>query len=159
MTAFLDNETGDQVDESIVTSLIAMLDETSAVAKASRMTKDWCHSHGYVNFELRLISERRTSRQYNVPTVSEVAALITNDFGDGIPTKDIIVNCKEKGPNRISELHPSYMALQYPLLFPYGEDGYHDKIPYSNNTGARKTQHDYVSMKEYYAYLIQNRNN
>ncbi len=25
---------------------------------------------------------------------------------------------------RISELHPCYLALQYPLLFPRGEDGY-----------------------------------
>ncbi|KAJ0458162.1 hypothetical protein HanIR_Chr15g0782001 [Helianthus annuus] len=24
---------------------------------------------------------------------------------------------------RISELHPSYLALQYPILFPYGDDG------------------------------------
>ncbi|KAF1858753.1 hypothetical protein Lal_00044786 [Lupinus albus] len=28
---------------------------------------------------------------------------------------------------RIDELHASYLAFQYPLLFPYGEDGYrHD---------------------------------
>nr|GEU39883.1 uncharacterized mitochondrial protein AtMg00810-like [Tanacetum cinerariifolium] len=46
-----------------------------------------------------------------------------NDFGDGIPSRDIVVDNKDEGPERISELHPSYMALQYPLLFPYGEDG------------------------------------
>ncbi|KAL4609927.1 hypothetical protein ACB092_08G015800 [Castanea dentata] len=28
------------------------------------------------------------------------------------------------GLHRINELPPSYMALQYPLLFPYGEDGF-----------------------------------
>ncbi|GJZ79550.1 helicase [Tanacetum coccineum] len=55
--------------------------------------------------------------------VSEVAALITNDFGYGIPSRDIVVDNKDEGPKRISELHPSYMALQYPLLFPYREDG------------------------------------
>ncbi|PWA56057.1 hypothetical protein CTI12_AA422570 [Artemisia annua] len=46
MNAFLDNEEHDQVDESIVASLIAMLDESSAVAKAFRMARNWCHSHG-----------------------------------------------------------------------------------------------------------------
>ncbi|GJZ85611.1 reverse transcriptase domain-containing protein [Tanacetum coccineum] len=50
----------------------------------------WCHSHTSVNVELRLISERTSSRQYNTPTVAEVATLIINDFGDGAPTRDII---------------------------------------------------------------------
>ncbi|GJX54802.1 hypothetical protein Tco_0283171 [Tanacetum coccineum] len=102
-------------------------------------------------------AERTSSRQYNIPTVSEVAALITNDFGDGEPTRDIVVNKKDSGPKRISELHPSYMALQYPWLFPYREDGYHDNILYHTNTGKRKTTRDNVTMKEYYAYIIQYR--
>ncbi|GKA11532.1 hypothetical protein Tco_0691078 [Tanacetum coccineum] len=80
-----------------------------------------------------------------------------NDFGGGVPTRDIIVSNKSSGPQMISELHPSYMALQYPLLFLYGEDGYHDKIPYHSNTGTRKTIRGYVTMKEYYAYIIQYR--
>ncbi|GJV47092.1 RNA-directed DNA polymerase, eukaryota [Tanacetum coccineum] len=75
-----------------------------------------------VNFELRLLSERISAQQYNAPTVSEVAALITNDFGDGLPLRDIVMNNKDGGSKRISKLHPSYMDLQYPLLFPYGED-------------------------------------
>ncbi|GJS98833.1 hypothetical protein Tco_0820003 [Tanacetum coccineum] len=37
-----------------------------------------------------LLSESTKTRQYDAPTVSEVAALITNDFGDGIPTRDIM---------------------------------------------------------------------
>ena len=63
----------------------------------------------------------------------EIAALITNDFGDGIPTRDIVVSNKDEGLKRISELHSEYMALQYPLLFPYGEEGFHEKILYHNN--------------------------
>ncbi|GJV09621.1 hypothetical protein Tco_1351162 [Tanacetum coccineum] len=116
------------------------------------MAKDWFHSHSSVNVELRLISERTNLRQYNAPTVAKVAALITNDFGDGAPTRDIIKTNKDSGLQRILELHPSYMALQYPLLFPYGEDGYHDKISYHSNTGTRKTNRGYVTMKEYYTY-------
>ncbi|GKF19162.1 hypothetical protein Tco_0067800 [Tanacetum coccineum] len=117
-----------------------MLDRSSAIAQAFRMARDWCHSHSFVNVELRLLSERTSSRQYNAPTVAEVVAFIINYFGDGDPTRDIIVNTKDGQPKRISELHTSYMALQYPLLFPYGEDGYHDKIPYHRNTGIYFTQ-------------------
>ncbi|GKB39597.1 hypothetical protein Tco_0884539 [Tanacetum coccineum] len=158
MSAFLGGEMAEVVDATIVASLITMLDETSVVAQAFRMARDWSHSHESVNFELRLLSERKNMRQYNAPTVSEVAALITNDFGDGIPSRDIVVHNRNEGPQRISELHPAYMALQYPLLFPYGEDGFHDKIPYHTNRGTRKTNRGYVSMKEYYAYVIQQRN-
>ncbi|GKB15391.1 ATP-dependent DNA helicase PIF1-like protein [Tanacetum coccineum] len=85
---------------------------------------------------------RTATRQYNAHTVSEVAALIINDFGDGLPSRDIVVN-KNTGPQRISELHPSYMVLQYPLLFPYSEDGYHEKIPYYINGGSQKTKRGY----------------
>ncbi|GJY58348.1 helicase [Tanacetum coccineum] len=131
------------VDETIVAGLISMLDNTSAVAQAFRMARDWCHSHESVNFELCLLSDRTSARQYNAPTVLEVAALITNDFGDDLPSRDIVVDNKDGGPKRILELHPSYMALQYPLLFPYGEDGFHEKIPYHSNRGTRKTKRGY----------------
>ncbi|GJX00668.1 DNA helicase PIF1, ATP-dependent, partial [Tanacetum coccineum] len=100
---------------------------------------------------------RTNARQYNKPTVAEVVALITNDFSDGIPLRDIIVNKLHSGPKRISELHPAYMALQYPLFFPYGEDNFHDKIRYYSNRGAPKTNRGFVIMKEYYSYIIHQR--
>ncbi|KAL6578789.1 hypothetical protein OROMI_009005 [Orobanche minor] len=132
MSAFINNEGGEEIDERIVESLIDMLNHSSSVSKAFRMARDWCAAHNSNDFQLRLLGQRTISRQYNAPSVAEVAALITTDFGEGIAIRDIIVNNKDMGPQRISELHPSYMALQYPLLFPYGEDGFHDKIPYHN---------------------------
>ncbi|GKD44777.1 helicase [Tanacetum coccineum] len=150
-------DTHNEVRNRLVDSLIRMLDANSAIAKAFRMTQDWCHADAIVNVEFRLLSERTSSKQYNAPTVAEVAALITNDFGDGEPTRDIVVCQKDSPPKRISELHPSYMALQYPLPFPYGEDSYHEQISYHTNKGKRKTTRDYVTMKEYYAYVIQYR--
>ncbi|GKC08861.1 hypothetical protein Tco_1000471 [Tanacetum coccineum] len=129
----------------------------SVLAKAFRMARDWCRSHTSVNVELKLLSNRTNARQYNGLTVSEVVALITNDFGDRIPTRDIIVNKQHTGPKRISELNPSYMGLQYPLLFPYGEYGFHNKIPYYSNSGARKINRGFMTMKEYYSYIIHHR--
>nr|XP_043619723.1 uncharacterized protein LOC122591524 [Erigeron canadensis] len=51
------------------------------------------------------------------------------------------------------------MALQYPLLFPYGETGYHNQIPYHRNIGRRKTKPETVTMREFYCYRIHYRNN
>nr|GEX06861.1 ATP-dependent DNA helicase PIF1-like [Tanacetum cinerariifolium] len=82
MSAFLDMKTGQGVDPTIVAGLMDMLDQKNAVAQSFRMARDWCHSHESVNFELHLLSDRTSARQYNAPTVSEVAALITNNFRD-----------------------------------------------------------------------------
>ncbi|GJS98641.1 ATP-dependent DNA helicase PIF1 [Tanacetum coccineum] len=133
MSAFMSKETPETIDKNIVASLIQILDHTSAMAKSFRMAKEWCHLHSDVNFGLRLLSEKTTTRQYNTPTVFEVAALIINYIGYGLPTRDIVVNKNNTGLQCISELHPSYIALQYPLLFPFGKDGYHEKIPYHSN--------------------------
>ncbi|GJX58118.1 hypothetical protein Tco_0289508 [Tanacetum coccineum] len=35
------------------------------------------------------------------------------------------------------------------------EDGYHEKISYHDNKGTRKTNRGFVTMKEYYSYIIQ----
>lgn len=41
---------------------------------------------------------------------------------------DTIVKHAIKIFQRISEMQAFYMPLQYPLLFPYGEDGWNDKF-------------------------------
>ncbi|GJV14239.1 hypothetical protein Tco_1359562 [Tanacetum coccineum] len=75
------------------------------------------------------IHPRTKARQYNKPTVAEVVALIINDFGDGLPTRDIIMDSKYIGPKRILELHPSYMALQYPFTLSQTDDIISAEIP------------------------------
>lgn len=48
------------------------------------------------------------------------------------------------------------MAMQYPLLFPFGESGFHEKIPYIDQN-AKAIKRSFVTMREYYAYQIQAR--
>ncbi|XP_057246767.1 uncharacterized protein LOC125491881 [Beta vulgaris subsp. vulgaris] len=95
---------------------------------------------------------------YNLPTTSEVAALIVGDI-DSADKRDIIIKTKGGKLQQISELHPSYLAMQYPLLFPYGEDGFRtdimhrDKTPTDGSTGKRFK----LIMREFFAYRIQDR--
>nr|GEZ29926.1 helitron helicase-like domain-containing protein [Tanacetum cinerariifolium] len=61
-------------------------------------------------------------------------------------------------PRRINKLHPSYMSLQFSLLFLYGEDGYSKELKLiggieSSNADKR------LSMKAYYAYYMYDRAN
>ncbi|GJV52268.1 ATP-dependent DNA helicase PIF1-like protein [Tanacetum coccineum] len=75
-----------------------MLDKYSSVVKAFRMARDWCNTHNTIDFHLRLHSDRKITRQYNALTVSEVATIIINDFGDNLPIGDIVINNKDEGP-------------------------------------------------------------
>ena len=54
--------------------------------------------------------------------------------------RDIIVSIKNKGLQRITIFHPAYMALQYPLLFPYGERGFQLGIPYHHESESNKNK-------------------
>ena len=56
---------------------------------------------------------------YNLPTADEVAMILLGAQSKA-PCDIILCNCD--GPlYQISDLHPAYAPLQYPLLFPWGE--------------------------------------
>ncbi|KAM3685737.1 hypothetical protein ACB098_11G143300 [Castanea mollissima] len=144
------------LDPSIVDALVQMLDETNTLVKIFRMSRDRFFDTNVHHLRLRLIGSRTTDgREYNLPTCSEIAAIIVGDIGAENAHRDIIVELKEGGLQRINVMHPSYMALQYPLLFPYGEDGFRLGILYSNVDGIRSDTTDTVTMREYYAYRLQ----
>ncbi|XP_040381099.1 uncharacterized protein LOC121054713 [Oryza brachyantha] len=94
--------------------------------------------------------------QYNLPTSGELAANIVGDFDAGEYRFDILVHDRDFGLHRVSSLHPSYMALQYLLLFPYGERGFHLGRKYIDYDGVGRK---YVTMLEYYRYMVHYRPN
>ncbi|XP_046868525.1 uncharacterized protein LOC124460977 [Drosophila willistoni] len=78
------------------------------------------------------------ARRFNAPTIVEVAIVIV---GEQFHQRDIVLHRRNEQLNRISELHRCYDALQYPILFWRGDDGYHINIPMVNAiTGQETTQ-------------------
>ncbi|KAI9921404.1 hypothetical protein PsorP6_002507 [Peronosclerospora sorghi] len=89
--------------------------------------------------------------------------------------RDIALHVHGGGLRRISMLHAAYMALQYPVLFPRGEDGWHPAIPPAGVPVAAVQQHQgsgedeethidpgtrhrkKVTMADFYAYRLQYR--
>jgi hypothetical protein len=115
--------------------------------------------------KLRLIASRtKDACRYNVSTADEVAALMVGDGSEAIDRRDVIL-VQQAGPfQRISELHVEYMALHYPLLFPYGEDGWHPNILVNGVVADADLDEDHVrefelqrkhcnvTMAEFYGY-------
>ncbi|KAI5404812.1 hypothetical protein KIW84_051829 [Lathyrus oleraceus] len=116
------------VDVNIMRKLSEMLYEHNVHAQSFRMARDRLCEEGVSDLKLRLISEQRNDgRIYNQPTVSEVDALIVGDV-DTAEKRDIIVQKQCGELQRIDEYHTGYLGYQYPLLFPYGEDGYRPNV-------------------------------
>ncbi|KIH55919.1 hypothetical protein ANCDUO_13913 [Ancylostoma duodenale] len=76
-------------------------------------------------------------RRFNAPTVNEVA----------------VVMKRNDSLQRISETHRSYDALQYPVIFWEGEDGYHFNLKQTDpRTGSLTSKK--ISAKDFYASRI-----
>ncbi|CAI0628238.1 unnamed protein product [Linum tenue] len=76
---------------------------------------------------------------------TDIIGLIPGDFNAEDGDKDIIINHREEGLKRIESLNPKFHALQFPILFPYGEDGFHLGIkcnPVHNSPNAKRQNGD-----------------
>ncbi|XP_070139668.1 uncharacterized protein [Drosophila kikkawai] len=77
------------------------------------------------------------ARQFNAPTINEVAVVIV---GENVESRGIVLKRRDNGQlQRVYETHRSYDALQYPLMFCRGEDGYHFNIKMVNPTTVSVT--------------------
>ncbi|KAL5158552.1 hypothetical protein HKD37_15G042998 [Glycine soja] len=143
----------------IVSSLSHMLDEHNAHAKSFRMARDILANDQADNIKLQLIAAReKNGHVYNMPNVPKIVALIVGDFHPG-SKRYIIVETQNEELQRIHELHPSYLPLQYPLLFPYGEDGYRADILHRSTSSNKKRKRNRLTMRECFAYRLQSMSN
>lgn len=158
MDVFHDSQTDSSIDPFIVVALVQMLDESNRLEKIFRMASDRLRECDIHHLWLRLFSSWTIdARESNIPTCSQIAAIIVGNIVVENANRDVIVELKDDALQRINELHPSYMALQYPFLNPYGEDGFRLGILYRNIDVISPTIDDFVTMREYYAYRLQER--
>jgi hypothetical protein len=118
------------LDPMMLDRLLTMMYNINPYVKVFKMARDMMAIEGApMDLKLRLIaSKTKDARQYNVPTADEVVALMVEDGFEAVDMRDVVI-AQQVGPfQRISKLHVGYMALHYPLLFPYGEDGWHSNI-------------------------------
>ncbi|CAN0898468.1 ATP-dependent DNA helicase PIF1 [Linum grandiflorum] len=96
---------------------------------------------------------------YELPTGTELAGLIPGDFAPDRDDRDIIVNNRSTGLCRITSLNPLFDSLHFPLLFPHGNDGYHNRIRYNPLHLDPEKKRKYVTQREYYCFRLQYRPN
>ncbi|KAK9286855.1 hypothetical protein L1049_015261 [Liquidambar formosana] len=111
-----------QVNTLVIQGLKSMLYEINPYANVCQSACQLLDINQVQDLRIRILESRCGNwRQYVHPTSDEVVALMRLQ--------------------RISEIHPSYMPLEYPLLFPYGEDGWRIGIPYQVGSVPAKLQY------------------
>ncbi|XP_045797724.1 uncharacterized protein LOC123891897 [Trifolium pratense] len=159
MAHFSPDDPESAIDESLVRELLHSMDSHNKLVKCFRLVRDYRCINQNVSVKLRLFRNRISdSRTYNVPEVDEIAALIVGDFDTSEIGRDIIVNEKDGYLKRIHETHPKYLPLQYPLLFPYGEDQFNEHIERNQiSTSTSVNKRIRVSLREFLAFRLQER--
>ncbi|XP_019100927.1 PREDICTED: uncharacterized protein LOC109132923 [Camelina sativa] len=151
-----------KINKEIIEALMKMLDDVNPYVTHFRAARDRIASKSEEPFHMRIISDRvgMDGRTLSAPVASEIAAIIPGDFRKEMPQRDIIIEDKNSGLlNRISEIHPSYLALQYPLILCYGEDGWRPGIEKAFTGINNKNKKKCISMRQWFALRIQEREN
>ncbi|CAE1313565.1 unnamed protein product [Acanthosepion pharaonis] len=115
----------------IIISLQQMFHETNSYVRSFKYALENNTSDFIIVTDADKQPQVEHERRYNAPASNEVSVIVS---GDQHNRRDIVIKSRGSGLRRTSETHRSYDALQYPLLFPYGEDGYHFGILQNGST-------------------------
>ncbi|CAN0898466.1 ATP-dependent DNA helicase PIF1 [Linum grandiflorum] len=114
-----------------------MLDHYNVLTQSFRRVRDALQEPSNQNLRLRITGARvERDRMYELPTGTELAGLIP-----------------------VTSLNPLFDSLHFPLLFPHGNDGYHNRIRYNPLHLDPEKKRKYVTQREYYCFRLQYRPN
>ncbi|CAN0874982.1 ATP-dependent DNA helicase PIF1 [Linum grandiflorum] len=112
-----------------------MIDTHNVLAQNFRRVRDELQEPSNNNLRLRITGARvERNRMYELPTGTELAGL-----------------------KRITSLNPLFDSLHFPLLFPHGNDGFHNRIRYNPIHRDPTKKRKYITQREYYCYRLQYR--
>ncbi|CAN6822567.1 unnamed protein product [Brassica oleracea] len=145
-----------ELDPKIVKELIETMDTYNCLTKIFRKARDIHETDSCQDFSIRLVGQSKCNRQYDMPQTDEIAGLIVGDFTEDMGERDVVVQHRSSGLQHISDMHPLFMTLQYPILFPYGQSGFNENIPITNTDGNQRKR-EYITKREFFSYQLQTR--
>ncbi|PWA59946.1 helitron helicase-like domain-containing protein [Artemisia annua] len=102
--------------EDIIEGLIQFLDDNNALVQLFRTARDKLLEADIPNFQIRLFGVAG-SNQYELPTADTIGAIVYEGGPESITDYDVVIERHSREPKSVNKLHPTYMALQFPLLF------------------------------------------
>ncbi|GJR46961.1 DNA helicase [Tanacetum coccineum] len=117
--------------------LIHVLDEHSGLVRLFRNARDRCIAGEIPAFKIRLYNMSNV-RGYELPTADLLRGIVFEDGPRSRTYFDMIIEFRGGPPQRISKLHQSYMSLQFPLLFVFGQPGFYPELQLKSRDGRGK---------------------
>jgi len=112
LSPFTGRNSASNLEQDVVRGLIKMLDETNDLVKLFWNAKQRPASNGGTNYTLHLFGKRdNDSGQYDYSSSYNVVGLIIGDIRSFYSERDIIVQSYSGSLQRISKLHPKFMAF------------------------------------------------
>ncbi|PWA89105.1 helitron helicase-like domain-containing protein [Artemisia annua] len=145
---------GSQLKAEIVQSLIQILDDNNELVRTFRTAREKFNEPNVTEFKIQLYNVVGT-HEYQLPSSGTLGAIVFESGANSQTDYDVIIEYKDRDPQRINKLHSSYMSLQYPLLFVYGQPGYKTKMTLTGVHANRKRNK--LSMNMYYKYQLHER--
>ena len=116
------------LNHEIMRALQAMLSEHHQYVPLYHHTFEILRNYNPANdVEVRLRLTPGLDRQrYKLPMADEVAVILLGNHST--EPRNIVLQLRCGPLHHISDLHPAYAPLQYPLLFPRGENGWYPEM-------------------------------
>ncbi|GKA66086.1 DNA helicase [Tanacetum coccineum] len=141
----------DTLNPDIVEGLIHVLDENNGLVRLFRTARERCSMGEIPGFKIRLYNKGGV-RGYELPTSDILGGIVFEDGPNSRTDFDVIIEFRGGPPQRINKLHQSYMSLQFPLLFIFGEPGFYPDLVLNPRYGRGKGKK--VTMNTYYKYQL-----
>ncbi|XP_071685975.1 uncharacterized protein [Rutidosis leptorrhynchoides] len=151
-------EESDRLSSDVVARLIVLLDTHNELVKLFRTTLEKCLENTLPSFRICLFNVGG-SRQNDLPVSNSIGAIVSDSGPKSGSDYDVIIECKVGTPQRVNKLHPHYMSLQYPLLFIYGQRGFHIDMKLRRVPGRRVRNNDKLTMNMFYSFQLHKRLN
>ncbi|XP_052625415.1 uncharacterized protein LOC111890051 isoform X1 [Lactuca sativa] len=137
----------------IVETLMGVFNIHNEYVRTFKTAKDLAVENSLVDYAVCLFNNV-PDRLYGPPAHGTLGCTVVGEDAIG-STYDIVIHSRSGVPRRISKLHPSYMALQYPVLFPYGETGWSPRLKLHDERSSKVRN---LTINMYYSYQIHARN-
>ena len=149
----------DNLNADVISDVQAVLHKQNRYVSAFKTAAEILSEQNTDDMNLILSATKRPhgthERRFNIPCTSELGVLMPNEIFNN---RDIILRTRSHGRplQRINECHRAYDALQYPILFPTGSDGWSIDLKLLNpKTGDHSNKQ--MSAMQYYTFKLMHR--
>lgn len=139
-------------DRNLMQEIAIYLNEVNNYVRSFRTMAEVCQQSGDNDVAMYIIVDKTTDqRRYNQAITTDVAAIFRANDGAPPGERNLIIYSRSGGIRRVSVLEPALDPMAYPLLFPFGDTGWHPDLQHVQGTSRQRNK---LTMLQYTSYRL-----